>query len=56
VLCSVLNSDKIKNNKDVRNNIVKFVKDPYYLKWLSHQYYDGGTIDVDKNNTGENNQ
>jgi hypothetical protein len=44
VLCSILNSPRIRNNKDIRNNIKRYIFDPYYLKWISHQYYDGEPI------------
>ena len=44
VLCSVLNSEKIRNNKDIREKIVQFIIDPYYLKWLEYQYFYGGPI------------
>lgn len=38
VLCSVLNSEKIRKNDDVRKRILEHVKDPYYRKWLDTQY------------------
>jgi len=38
VLCSVLNSEKIRTNDDVRKLILEHVKDPYYRKWLDAQY------------------
>jgi hypothetical protein len=44
VLCSVLNSDKIRNNSAIRENIRKFIVDPYYNKWIFYQYYYGGPI------------
>jgi hypothetical protein len=44
VLCSILNSPRIRENKDVRNKIKRFIFDPYYIRWISHQYYDGDQI------------
>lgn len=38
VLCSVLNSDKIRSNDDIRKSIIENVKDPYYRRWLDAQY------------------
>ena len=38
VLCSVLNSEKIRTDNDIRKSILKHVKDPYYRKWLDAQY------------------
>ena len=38
VLCSVLNSDKIRTNDDVRKSALEHIKDPYYRKWLDSQY------------------
>lgn len=38
VLCSVLNSENIRKNPEVRSKVLEFVKDPYYLKWLDSQY------------------
>ena len=38
VLCSVLNSEKIRTNKNVKVKILESVKDPYYLRWLDAQY------------------
>ena len=38
VLCSVLNSEKIRTDNDVRKSIKKHIKDPYYRKWLDAQY------------------
>ena len=38
VLCSVLNSEKIRKNEDVKEAILEHVKDPYYRKWLEVQY------------------
>lgn len=38
VLCSVLNSEKIRDNKTVHAKIKKHIHDPYYLKWLDSVY------------------
>ncbi|MBI3755644.1 MAG: RNA-directed DNA polymerase [Deltaproteobacteria bacterium] len=38
VLCSVLNSEKIRTNKLIKEKIKRQIKDPYYLKWLDFQY------------------
>lgn len=38
VLCSVLNSEKIRTNKNVKAKIKDQIKDPYYLRWLDLQY------------------
>ncbi|KFI21332.1 RNA-directed DNA polymerase [Nitrosococcus oceani] len=38
VLCSVLNSEKIRTSTDIRANVLAHVHDPYYRKWLDHQY------------------
>lgn len=38
VLCSVLNSEKIRTNKGVQNKVKLHIKDPYYQKWLDSQY------------------
>lgn len=38
VLCSVLNSEQIRTNGDVRKSILEHVKDPYFKKWLDSQY------------------
>lgn len=38
VLCSVLNSEKIRTNKIIRDKIKEHVFDPYYLKWIDLQY------------------
>lgn len=38
VLCSVLNSEKIRNDNSVKNIILNYIKDPYYLKWLDAQF------------------
>ncbi|MCG5495911.1 RNA-directed DNA polymerase [Ectothiorhodospira variabilis] len=38
VLCSVLNSEKVRTDDGVRKSILEHVKDPYYRKWLDAQY------------------
>lgn len=38
VLCSVLNSEEIRTNLDVKESVLANVRDPYYRKWLDHQY------------------
>ncbi|XOJ00370.1 RNA-directed DNA polymerase [Paenibacillus polymyxa] len=38
VLCSVLNSEKIRSDEYVKEKIISYITDPYYLKWLDHQY------------------
>jgi hypothetical protein len=38
VLCSVLNSETIRKNQDVKKKVLEFIKDPYYLRWLDSQY------------------
>ena len=38
VLCSVLNSEKIRTDKLFKEKIRYQIKDPYYLKWLDIQY------------------
>lgn len=38
VLCSVLNSEKIRTDPDIKKAILNHVKDPYYRKWLYQQY------------------
>jgi hypothetical protein len=38
VLCSILNSEKIRNNEDIKLSVMKHIVDPYYLKWLDFQY------------------
>lgn len=38
VLCSVLNSEKMRSNADIKKRVLKHIKDPYYRKWLDHQY------------------
>lgn len=38
VLCSVLNSEKIRTNEVVKVKIKEHIKDPYFLKWLDVQY------------------
>jgi len=38
VLCSVLNSEKIRVDKNVQKKVKDSISDPYYLKWLDSQY------------------
>ncbi|MGD6992751.1 RNA-directed DNA polymerase [Sutcliffiella horikoshii] len=38
VLCSILNSNKIRNSEEITTKIKRSVKDPYYIKWLDSQY------------------
>ena len=38
VLCSVLNSEIIRTNKQIQAKVKKHITDPYYLKWLDSQY------------------
>jgi len=38
VMCSALNSEKIRSNKMIRKKIKEHVSDPYYRKWLGAQY------------------
>lgn len=38
VLCSVLNSEKIRTNIIIRDKIKEHIFDPYYLKWIDLQY------------------
>jgi hypothetical protein len=38
VLCSILNSEKVRQNGDVKGAILQHVEDPYYRKWLDSQY------------------
>lgn len=38
VLCSVLNSEDIRTNPDIRRKILDYIFDPYYLKWLDYNY------------------
>ena len=38
VLCSVLNSEAIRTDEDVKEKVLEHIKDPYYLKWLDSQY------------------
>ena len=38
VLCSVLNSESIRRSAKVRSSVLEHIIDPYYLKWLDHQY------------------
>jgi len=38
VLCSVLNSEKIRNDVTIKKLVMEHVLDPYYRKWLDCQY------------------
>lgn len=38
VLCSVMNSEKIRTNGAIKTKILEHVKDPYYLRWLDTHY------------------
>jgi hypothetical protein len=38
VLCSVLNSQMVRTDPLVRDKVLSHVHDPYYRKWLDHQY------------------
>lgn len=38
VLCSVLNSEKIRVDRNIQSKIKESISDPYYLKWLDSQY------------------
>lgn len=38
VLCSILNSYKIRTDPFVRDKVLSHVHDPYYRKWLDYQY------------------
>lgn len=38
VLCSVLNSEKIRGDKSIKKKILHQISDPYYLKWLDTTY------------------
>ena len=38
VLCSVLNSEKIRNDPTIKKLVMENVLDPYYRKWLDCQY------------------
>tara|TARA_B100000929_G_scaffold280679_1_gene258922 strand:- start:107 stop:1921 length:1815 start_codon:yes stop_codon:yes gene_type:complete len=38
VLCSVLNSETIRTNDSVRELVLDHIHDPYYRKWLDHQF------------------
>ena len=38
VLCSVLNSDKIRKSKSIAKKIGEHVLDPFYRRWLVAQY------------------
>lgn len=38
VLCSVLNSMEIRRSLIVKKQVMEHVFDPYFRKWLDHQY------------------
>lgn len=38
VLCSVLNSEKVRINESIKKKVLTTVTDKYYLKWLDQQY------------------
>lgn len=38
VLCAVLSSEEIRKADYIKKRIKKYIKDPYYLKWLDAQY------------------
>ena len=38
VLCSLLNSEEIRTNDDVKKSVLKNIHDPFYRKWIDHQY------------------
>jgi Reverse transcriptase (RNA-dependent DNA polymerase) len=38
VLCSVLNSETIRNDTNIKKLVMEHVLDPYYRKWLDSQY------------------
>lgn len=38
VLCSILNSDEIRRNPDIKDKILANINDPFYLKWIENQY------------------
>jgi hypothetical protein len=38
VLCSILNSPEIRRSPAVKKHVVEHVYDPYFRKWLDHQY------------------
>lgn len=38
VLCSVLNSEKIRTNNEIREKVLECISDPYFLRWLDMQY------------------
>lgn len=38
VLCSLLNSEKIRTNDEVKKSVLKQLHDPFYKKWIDHQY------------------
>ena len=38
VLCSVMNSEKVRTNDKIRKSALAHIKDPYYRMWLNAQY------------------
>ncbi|MGB5943290.1 MAG: RNA-directed DNA polymerase [Leeuwenhoekiella sp.] len=38
VLCSVLNSEKLRTNQEIKEKVMSYITDPFYLKWLDLQY------------------
>ena len=38
VLCSFLNSLTYRNDDDMKNKIITRISDPFYRKWIEHQY------------------
>lgn len=38
VLCSVLNSEQVRENEDVKRKVREYISDPYFRKWLDRSY------------------
>lgn len=38
VLCSVLNSEALRHNKKLREDVLEYITDPTYRKWIAIQY------------------
>ncbi|MGJ1312230.1 RNA-directed DNA polymerase [Sphingobacterium lactis] len=38
VLCSVLNSEHIRNDQSIREKVKEYISDPYFKKWIELQY------------------
>jgi Reverse transcriptase (RNA-dependent DNA polymerase). len=38
VLCSVLNSESVRNDITIREKVKEYITDPYYKKWIELQY------------------